>query len=347
MRRAFLLFATLFVLPAVPHAGSIPRFIAEPELTRFPGGGFEWTARIGCVSPHHMQDARLLFLHDRNLDGLPDVADTLALPSGDCRDGELAFRRIALPQFPALVRVELKGGEGETGGTHAFLASEGGSLLSIHRYCARPRDGEPEWIEILNVSPVPVSLQHVRVQGRALAASGWLDPGESLTAGRDTVPLRLWRPGGRLHGTGTWSNLRNAGDTLRLSLTGGPMLDSLVYGGGSFPREACASLDAGDGGGTGGAAFGYALEPSALRWRSGAQPLAIRVRAPASGRYELRAYDIDGLELCTLARNAEGPVDHAFPAPGCAALRRHTGHVILVLRPRGAPSLRAVIRITE
>lgn len=317
------------------------RFLDSPVVTRFPGGGLEWTARVHCANPLSLQGARLLFFLDRGLDGAPVPADSAALSPGDCGGGELAVRRVLFPPHPAVLRAELRNAEGEPGGSHAILAGGGGTLLSIHRYCARPRDGEPEWIEILNASSAPVSLQDVRVQGRALA--GRLEPGESLIAGRDTASLRIWHPGGRLLGTGTWSNLRNAGDTLRLALTGGPTLDSLVYGSGAFPREACASLAEDESA----AAFGYALEPSAYRWRRGAAPLEIAVSAPGRGRYDLRAYDLDGLELCVLARGAEGPGNHPYPPPECSLPRGRAGTVLLLLRPRGAPAIRTAIRITE
>ncbi len=333
-----------FASPAA--ADSVPRFDASPAVVRHSGGILEWEADLRCPGPVATQGARLLFGFDRNLDGAPDAVDTLPLAAGDCLDGLLRVRRTFPPPFPSVLRTEIRDARGNTGGSHGVLTAGGGSLLSIHRYCARPRDGEPEWVEILNVSQVPVSLQHARLQRRSLAGAGLLEPGESLTVGRDTANLRAWRPVGRLFGTGTWSNLRNAGDTLRLSLDDGLSLDSLAYGAGGFPLEACASLDVDGGGGSAGAAFGYSIETGAPRWRRGSPPIRVEVRAPETGRYDLRAYDLDGLELCVLARGASGNTSHAFPAPGCPH-QRAVGTVLFVLHPRDAPAVRAVLRITE
>jgi hypothetical protein len=333
----------------------VPRFVAPPVITRHQDGAVEWSAAVDCASSAALTGligARAVFALDRDLDGLAEAADSTGIAPADCEGGAVPLRRTFFPPHPAVLKAELRNAAGATGATHAVLTAGTGSLLAIARYCARPQDGEPEWIEIRNRTAFPVPLAAIRLEARAL--SGALNAGEAILSGSDTAELRLWQPGARFTALSSWPNLRNTGDTIRLSLAGSAgfselVLDSLIHpatgsGGNGSGVEDCASLE---GEGSGASASGYALELPAPRWRSRQGRFVCNIRAPAAGRYDLRAYDLDGAELCAIARNGTGPSSFSLPFPGCARLDGRAGTVILHLQPRGAPGARTVLRITE
>src|SRR5690606_9707553 len=230
----------------------------------------------------------------------------------------------------AVLRADLITAADSIAARHDVFTGGAGALLRLARFCARPRNGEPEWIEVRNVSSRPVALASVRLEGRVL--TGLLAPGESFVAGSDTAELRLWQPGHRLTALSSWSNLRNSGDTIRLAFTDAAtapkntavplMRDSLVYGPAADPSEGCASV-AGEG--SSAAASGYAVEFSTPRWSRarGSVPFVVTVHAPAGGRYDLVLYDLDGRPLCALARAREGvagPASFPLPSSSCPAL---------------------------
>lgn len=367
---------------AVSTQEAILRYTDPPHVALTPAGP-EWRAAVDCAPPVALPSligARVGFTYDFDLDGITeeaDAADSLGISPADCRvDGESAPGRIPLrrrlaPQGgdngdAAVLRADLITAADSVVARHVLLTKGSGSLLRIVRYCARPRHGEPEWIEVRNVSARPLALTQVRLEGRAVsgAPSLRLAPGASFLAAGDTAGVRVWQPGHHVVALSSWSNLRNSGDTLRLTLTGPPAtdlpqapaiiltLDSLVYGPAADPSEGCASL-AGEG--SSAAASGYALEVSAPRWsragaRSGsapfAAPFAVTVRAPAGGRYDLSVYDLDGRPVCTLARAAAGPATITFPPAACPALSEiPAGRVILQLSPHHAPRVRTLLRI--
>ncbi len=329
---------------ALPASGL--RFAAPPALAPAPGGGVLWSTHVSCADAPALIGAQVSFALDFDLDGAPDAADSLGISPADCEgdggSGRVALRRALRPAHPALLRAFLRGASGAPSDSHAALTAGAGSLLTVARYCARPKNGEPEWIEVRNNASFHVPLAKVRLENRALA--GTLAPGESFTSGSDTAELRLWRPGARILALSSWSNLRNSGDTIRLAFAGGPALDSVVYGGGKFPREACASLEPDEAG----AAHGYAFElPSPARWSPRAGAFAFGVTAPATGRYDLRVFDLDGRPLCQLARDAVGPASFALPHAACPGLEARRGSVLLHLAPRRGPGVRGRISITR
>jgi hypothetical protein len=189
------------------------------------------------------------------------------------------------------------------------------------------------------------------LEGRALAGAVILDPGESrlAVAVSDTAELSLWQPGARAFPLSSWPGLRNSGDTLRLSFDvagrGGAAvalaLDSVIYTAAASPREACASVPAEE---SAAAAHGFALETPPGRWNRRAGPWTVNVTAPAGGVYDLRVYDLDGLPLCAPARRAAGSRAFALTSAGCAIPAAAT-MVLLHLQPRGAPSVRKLLRI--
>lgn len=359
----------------------ILRYAAPPVLVSTPAGR-EWRAAVDCAPPVSLPSligARVAFAYDFDLDGVVDAADTLGISPADCDEGASAPGRIALSRrlgstrAAAVLRADLLTASDTLAARHVHMTGGSGSLLRIVRYCARPRNGEPEWIELRNVAAHPLVLAQARLEGRVLA--GTLAPGEGMLAGGDTAELRLWQPGHRIIALSSWANLRNSGDTIRLTLalpggvtgTSGAsaaaptspakapvltvMLDSLVYGPAADPSEGCASL-AGEG--SSAAASGYALEVSAPRWSraapraapSGSAPFVVTVHAPAGGRYDLFAYDLDGRPFCALARGAAGPATIPFPPVSCPVLSGvRADRVILHLAPRQAPGVRLLLRI--
>jgi hypothetical protein len=334
---------------AAGHAASL-RFETPPALSPAPGGGVLWTASVACNDPPALIGARVAFAleYDLNEDssGAPAAADTLGVSPADCEDGRVALRRILRPAHPALLRASLRDSSGAPADSHAVLTAGIGSLLSISSYCARPKNGEPEWIEVRNNTAFHVSLAKIRLEGRALSGilSGGLEPAGAFAAGSDSTELRLWRPGARIVSLSSWPNLRNSGDTIRLALDGGRVLDSILYPvNGVYPREACVSLESEE---AAASAHGYALElPSPARWRPRRGGFTVTVRAPASGSYDLRVYDLDGRPLCAPARGAKGPASYALPHAACPDLGARRGPVILHLDPRESPGVRRTLTI--
>lgn len=346
------------------------RFVENP--TREQGsstGDVFWRAAIDCgpsVPLSLLVGARVALASDFDLDGAFDAVDTLGVAPTDCDDaGRIALRRRVFAT-PAVLRASLLTPAGKVAVSHDLLTRGTGSLVRLTRFCAAPQNGEPEWIEIRNVSAYTIPLARVKLEGRALAAAGALEPGASFIVGSDTAELRLWQPGARLVALSSWSNLRNSGDTLRLTRDDGLMLDSVVYPFASSSANSaattvsatCASF-ATEGGAA--AAAGYALElptpPTLRRTRvsasgsSGSAAFVITVHAPVDGLYDLTVYDLDGRPLCALARLARGPGTLTLPSPRCPALDPPVTSagaftVILHLAPRTAPGVRALLRIT-
>jgi hypothetical protein len=350
----------VFAMATAMVAAAAPAFVFPPVLERFPDGAIEWSARVSCAEPSALLGARVDFDFDFDLDGRGDTAASSALSPADCEEGMLSVRRGFFPPRAAVLRARLRSPAREDRpdsvlDAHSLLTAGIGAPLSLHRFCARPQSGEPEWIELRNISIVPVSLAKVKLEGRAL--SGWLDPGATLTVGAagDTAELRAWQPGARLLAPSSWSSLRNTGDTLRLTFedgsdagtlhgSGARVLDSVVYGAAAAPREGCASVPAEE---TGAAAHGFSLD-APRRWSRRAGPVTVTVSAPAAGSpgsYDLRVFDLDGVEVCALGRGAAGPNAYSLSPASCARLRASSTAVILHLQPRGAPGVRAVVRI--
>jgi hypothetical protein len=331
------------------------RYVVPPMLAPAPGGGLEWSASVDChaAAPAAWIGARVAFAFDTDLDGVPEMRDSLVIPAGDCGEeeaGRIRLRRRWSFASTAVLRSALQNPAGETVATHAAQTAGSGSLLKLSRFCARPRNGEPEWIEVRNVSAHTIVLASSRVRLETRMLPEALLPGESFLAGSDTAELRLWQPGARLVALSSWPSLRNSGDTLRLSLSGrdgldpGLMLDSLVYGAAAHALENCASQESE---GSGAAAAGYALELASKRWRVRSGDFVFRVRAPAEGVYDLRVYDTDGAPLCVFARGVAGPAEYRLTQAACARLKGRAGTFVLLLAPRAAPGVRALVRITE
>lgn len=324
-------------------AAIAPRFAGEPFLERFAGGALEVSASVDCPDPVALAGARVDFGLDFDLDGVYEPAGSSALYPGDCEGGALAVRRGLFPRGAAPLRLELRDAADSLRDAREAFAGEAGSLLALHRFCARPRDGEPEWVEIANVSSGRVSLDKIRLDGRAL--SGVLEAGASVTVAgaSDTAELRAWRPGARVFATTSWSSLRNTGDTVRLALTLSgartAVIDSVVYGSGASPREACASAAAET---AAGEAHGFALS-APREWRPRRGNLEVEVRAPSQARYRLRVYDLDGLERCPSARGV-GPARFVI-IPGACDLSPAPPALLLLLQPTGAPPTRARVRL--
>lgn len=372
-----------FLLPSALFAQG-PRFVSPPVIERFGSGGLEWSASVSCADPVALLGSRIAYSFDADLDGVGDTSGPYASPPylntgastslspGDCVDGVLPIRRsfvLALPAAaaapPAVLRAELwlaRTPEDSLAESHSLLTGPPGSLLSLRTFCARPRNGEPEWVEIKNVSSVTVSLSRVRLEGRALSASSssTLGPGESLTAypAADSVEMRLWRPGARTMPLASWPGLRNSGDTIRLAMetleakssripTRTVSLDSVSYGTGLIgdgdAREACASAPDEE---SSAAAQGFGIEIPGDRWRRDAGPLIVKITAPEAPRaYDLKLYDLDGFLLCNLARRAHGSQTVSLSEFTCPGLRDDATALILLLRPSDAPSVRRVVRV--
>ena len=336
------------IAAAAPLRYADPPVLAPPSST---GGSPLWSAAVDCAPPVALPaliGARVVFHFDVDLDGVADAVDSIGISPADCGDdGRIALRRRLAFAHPALLRAELRAPDDSLAATRFALTHGAGSLLRIERYCARPRNGEPEWIEVRNAGAHAIPLTSLRLEGRALA--GTLAPGAGFTASADTAELRLWQPGAVATSLSSWSSLRNSGDTLRITWTGGGptqtvTLDSVVYAAPSYPREDCASL-AEDG--SAAAAAGYRIVLPSGAWRRGDPDFVIDVDAPPAGRYTLRVLDLDGVPRCRLLRESTGPARVPLPPPRCEWLGPHgpARTVLLHVQPHGAPGVRRVLRV--
>ncbi len=312
-------------------------FAAPPQARRFADGAVEWSADLLCPDPDAVPGTFLAFAWDADLDGRPDSGwDTTRPAVQDCRNGRLTVARTFFPPGPALLYAEL-GASGRVAQVETTLAGTAGSLLAIRRFCARPENGEPEWVVIANNAAVPVRLDQVSLQGHAVG-SGVLEAGAALALGPDSAGMARWIPGWPARLLSPWAALRNSGDTVRVAFAGGLVLDSAVYWESQRePREACADAA------PAAAGFGFDLQIAATRWRTADGPLPITVTAPPSARFALWAYDLDGRPLCPVARDAAGPTQLSWSAASCPALPRRGGAVLLQLQPDGAPPLRRLV----
>jgi hypothetical protein len=377
------IFSAFFVLAfAVSATFPGPRFLGPPVLERLPGGALEWSTHVSCDDPVALLGAHIVFESDGDLDGVGDtVADSgivralrfpTALSPADCNDASIEVRR-PLPKAlfsPSVVlRAELRVRRAaERTGDQSpdstidvdFQVTGGpGSLLALDRFCARPKNGEPEWVEIRNVSTLTTGLAKVMLEGRALA--GALEPAEARVAhaAADSAAMRTWRPGARLFGLSSWPGLRNTGDTVRLTFDAAGtnhsvrrvLLDSLVYAAsgpglgiltGRGAREECASAPTEE---SGAAAFGYGLEVSSGLWKRRTSNLEIRVMAPVGGLWNLSLFDLDGLEVCRLARRSTGSRTVVLSPRDCSGASAATTSLLIFLRPVQAPFIRRLLRI--
>lgn len=323
------------------YAAAAPlKFSAPPTLERFPDGAVEWRAALNCADPPAFSDARILFSFDFNLDGEADGArDSTLLSSADCDQGAVHVLRTFFPSGSGILTAELW--QGNSASDRSFLFAGGiGSVLSMRRFCARPSNGEPEWVEMRNNSAVRVNLEKIKFEGHAL--SGGLEAGASVIVGKDSTAIRDWQPEADIITTSSWSSLRNTGDTIRLTWDIGVILDSILYGSATDPREGCASTVTEE---NVAAASGYELKVPVQRWNRTA-PLDIEVQAPVSGKYDLHVYDLDGFDLCKVAGNRTGPAKIQLVAADCRGLAYHAGSVLLQLRPQGSAPIRKMIRVT-
>lgn len=315
------------------------KFSSPPALARFSDGALEWSASLNCADPTVLSGARVFFSFDFDLDGLAEGnRDSIMLSTANCENGKVKLLQTFFPPNSGLLTAELRQGDDISDQNQAFTGGMG-SVLSLHRFCARPGNGEPEWIEVQNSSATRIVLAGIKVEGHALR--GALEPGASVVVGRDSLALREWQPGADVLQT-SWSSLRNTGDTLRLTLDSGIVLDSIIYGSAAEPREACASNATEE---NIASASGYGMDVSRPGWNPRIAPLEISIQAPAGGFYDLRIYDLDGFELCAPALNNTGPARIQFSASDCRGLANRAGPVLLQLRPRASAPLRKIIRV--
>lgn len=322
------------------NAASTLHFSATPVAEHFPDGSVEWSASLSCADPNTLSGIRVLFSFDSDLDGVADgMRDSIVVSSANCENGQIKLLRTFFPSNPAILTVELRQGTTLSDHPSVFTGSLG-SAISLHRICARPSTGEPEWVELHNASSVRINLIKVRLEGHLL--KGTLEPGDNVLVGKDSVELKNWQPAANILTTSSWSSLRNTGDTVHLTWDNTVALDSLVYGAVVDPHEGCASATTEE---NVAAASGYALDLSTTQWNPRADFLGINVQAPTSGEYDVRAFDLDGYELCAIAQSRSGPAHIQLAGSECSGLRVRTGSILLQLRPRSSAPLRKVIRI--
>ena len=333
-----LIVASFLILQA--NAASTLHFSASPVLEHFPDGSVEWSATLSCTDPSSLSGVRVLFSFDSDLDGVADGArDSIVVSSATCENGQARLSRTFFPSSPASLTAELWQGVVLSDHPSAFTGSLG-TLLSILRFCARPTNGEPEWVELRNTSSGRINLSKVRIEGHLL--KGTLDGGATVLVGRDSNDLLNWQPGANIMTTTSWSSLRNTGDTVHVTWDNTVALDSLVYGAAVDSHEGCASAPTEE---NVAAASGFAMDLSKMRWNPRTEFLSINIQAPISSEYDLRVFDLDGFELCAIAKNKAGPAKIQFSGSDCNGLRGKTGSILLQLRPQSSAPLRKIIRI--
>lgn len=228
----------------------------------------------------------------------------------------------------------------------ARVEPDGGPLGFVAAQAA-PGDGEPEWIEIRNVSLSArgggrrISLERCEVGGMEAGSGGaFLDPGQSLFLVSDTAAFRsrFGFPEAKVRRPSGWRALRNTGDTLVLALDGVPA-DTLSWGslrpGGSPPAS--------DGSGRPARAdwslSGRAAFPDA--------PLLAEVFAPEGDDYVLRAFDLEGNPVREIGRGGPGRRIHAWDGRGEGGRSLPRGPYVLCLTFGRSPARKRAVAAGE
>lgn len=123
----------------------------------------------------------------------------------------------------------------------ALLPPEEMRAIVINEIMAIPNGDDPEWIEIVNVSDVPIPADSIRFRDAAREASPvrapgrLLQPGELFCLAEDSAAFAARFPDVAVAGLSRWPSLNDGGDAIYLHLGDG-VQDSLAYSGAAVER---------------------------------------------------------------------------------------------------------------
>ncbi|MDQ3001468.1 MAG: lamin tail domain-containing protein [Fibrobacterota bacterium] len=256
--------------------------------------------------------------------------------------------------------VQARVGRDEEPGNDSFLLPvEPGRPLAITEWLPSPSPGEAEWAEIRNRTADSggigrrLDLTRAEFNGAPLGSkAGGLEPGEFLvvTASLERFRARYGAIKARVLQPAGWNALRNAGDTLTLTLAGFTV-DSMVYDskGLSPGREASGSFGAAWEGSLPGTP-GYAGEPVREdSWTLSGKvagpgyPLDVVVRTSLGRAYRLRVFDLEGNRVRDLGGGGPGRRLHVWDGRGEGGAVLKPGPYILCLSRDGSRPRRAAV----
>jgi hypothetical protein len=275
-------------------------------------GSVQVTVEEGGSGPPPASWIRLRL--DADWDGLAETSlDSIPLEASG--PYPRSFRLACPPEARGRLEAVLGPDEEPANDSRSLVLEPEGFPLAFGDFHAAATEGEPEWLEIRNVTGAGGSPPR-RMESGALALDGaslgipgmGLGPGESVFLTPDTAAFRA-RFGAvkaRLARPEHWRALRNSGDTLILSACGIPA-DTLAWGAGR--EDIPAAAGAGSLPENGGWSFsGRAASPAA--------PLDVEVRAPEGAGYVLRAFDLEGQCVREVGRGGPGRRRHAWDGRG-------------------------------
>jgi hypothetical protein len=150
----------------------------------------------------------------------------------------------------------------------------------------------------------------------------------------------------------TWPGLRNAGDTLRLSVRNF-LLDSVVYRAGDLSNGgAClvrgpGQMETAEGtpGFTGEVMESFSWDLGA-RIASAGQPLEVEVRAPAGFHYTVRVFDLEGNCVRSLGGGGPGRHIHRWSGESAQGGMLRPGPYLICLSADGYRTRKRAVALT-
>ncbi len=316
------------------------------------------------------ESSSISLLSDNDLDGIHDVV-TQAHPLDvySCEEECFVAFRLEEGKSPLWV-FALSRDANPLNDTLAFMlpGMDSGELVKFTEICAAPTGGAPEWVELRNMSPHSLELSALRLQGRPIIDPGNGSPflpGEYLVITEDenafravhgNLKLRLLQMPG-------WKVLRNTGDTVRLTLASGAILDSVAYGGirlsektgclervgsglSSVPGESHAM----------GATPGYEenrnrptswkVSPRILRADKGGR-IDVQVTASAGRTFKLEIFDLTGHPVRALCDECAGSRSFSWEGEDDKGRVLPIGPYILLFQPQGGRSQKKSVVISR
>lgn len=313
------------------------RFVSPPLTHRFPDGITEWEASVWGSKPESGIGIKIRFFLDRDFDGFPEnLSDSVSLDPGTWDAGKFQVFHTFPLAWEGMLVAEIWDANQRLDKVMHFLGSR--PSLSIRRFCASPEKGEPEWLEVQNTSALPVYTGYLRLQDHGWPPR-WIAPQSTLVLGPDSTLMRNWMADLPLQAVVPWKNLRNTGDTVRLTFQN-VVLDSALYGLNMHePRAACLSSN------TNQTRSGISLETSPPAWNPSYEDLEVSVQVPVDSRYSVQAFDLDGQSLCWLVRQGVGSQHFSWHSSDCPLLAKRRGAILLQLKMASSKPVRKLIPV--
>ncbi len=302
--------------------------------------------------------ASVSLISNRILNGIPHaVLKTRSLDISSCRQ-ECTVPFLFESGGPPVVNFALSGDSNPLNDTLLFVLPEyrRGGLLRLTEVCAAPTDGAPEWVEIRNGSSYAIAIGDLRLQDRLVLGEGraaTLKPGEYLVLTEDEKAFREIHGGLKLRlvQPPSWRVLRNTGDTVRLALPSGTLLDSVAYRG-FRPSDNTGCLERmgedlapvlGEShvlGSTPGfektrdKPTGWKISPRILRTDEGGR-IDIQVTASPQKAYRLEIFDLSGYSVRAFCSPCTGSRSFSWKGEDERGKSLPVGPYIVLFHPQG------------